>query len=406
MSKLIYLTDRSRIDTREDCERKRYLNYDFDVEGEAIGIQRRSASLPLLNGTEIHEAHARLLANAAGFPGAEKWDLESIVEDMKARYRKAVEDRGVYGEVDLEGLIREQTALLEAMLRTFARTWLPRILADYDVVTIEQPMDWEMAPGLVQKLRFDTVLRRKGDGQLVILDYKSMAYISDAWQKKLERATQTSLYITAAEELFGEPVEMAYIGMAKGQWKKETAQAPAWSGEKIQLTPYLYAYANTNEIGTIYRTKYTNAKGFKKIRTYEHMTVAEWVSWLFNNERSLVDELFTFMPPFSPTPAERNRRVELIVREELRYIQQIRDYEAMKREALETGNEALALKAQKYLDFVAAPMRENSCFKYGASHTCPFYDVCFNEGALEYVLEDGAFVKRDPHHSTELEEAA
>jgi hypothetical protein len=45
---LTYITDRSRIVTREECERKRYLNYDFDINGEPMGIQRRAASLPLL----------------------------------------------------------------------------------------------------------------------------------------------------------------------------------------------------------------------------------------------------------------------------------------------------------------------------------------------------------------------
>jgi hypothetical protein len=37
-----YLTDRSRIVKRADCRRARYLNYDFDIDGEMVGIQRRA----------------------------------------------------------------------------------------------------------------------------------------------------------------------------------------------------------------------------------------------------------------------------------------------------------------------------------------------------------------------------
>lgn len=406
MSNIIYLTDRSRIDTREECGQKRYLNYDMDVDGEPIGIQRKTASLPLLDGSELHETHARLLAHHAGLPGYENETLDAIVNAMRARFAEIVEKRGVHGEDNLPALVREQTALLEALLRAFEREWIPRILADYDVVSIEKPMDWEMHPGLVQKLRFDVVLRRKGDGQLIILDYKSMKYQSDTFDKKLERSTQTSLYITAAEELFGEPVEMAYLGIVKGAWKKDTAKSSPYYGEKIQQTPFLYSWALKGNLGIVWSPEYTQKKGFVRTRVYEHISVKEWIDYLWNNHKSILTESFVWTPPFAPTPQQRAERVELIVREELEYIENIRRYEAMRREAVATGNEVLLAKAEKFLRLVAAPKRDNACFKYGEEAACQFYEVCWNEGARDYVLEDGAFEPRVPHHSTELEEAA
>lgn len=394
----IYLTDRSRIVTREECERKRFLNYDWSIDGAPMGIQRKTSSLPLLNGIEIHEAHARVLAGQ---------DIEGVVLEMRHRYRAQVEERGVYGHADLEGLLREQMALLEGLLRLFVKEWLPRILDEYDVVTIEKQMDWNLAPGLVQKLRFDTVLRRKGDGQLVILDYKTMSYVSEAWTRKLERSRQTALYVAAAQELFGESVEMAYLGLIKGSYRKDTAKSSPWYEQKIQSSPLLYAYALKGDIGSIYQSEWTNRKGFRKVRTYEEMEMKEWVDHLWREERKVAKELFVFNPPFSQTPREMQRTRELVVREELAYTQRIRQYHAMRDKALREGNEVALAKAQEYLDFVAAPMRDEQCFKYGTEESvCQFYGVCHTEGVFDRVLEDGEFEARVPHHNVEMEEAA
>lgn len=397
MSTVIYLTDRSRIVTREECERKRFLNYDWSIDGAPMGIQRKASSLPLLNGIEIHEAHARVLAGQ---------DIEAVVGVMRERYIAQVKERGVYGHEDLDGLVTEQLALLEALLRLFVKEWLPRILDEYDVVTIEKQMDWVLAPGLVQKLRFDTVLRRKADGQLVILDYKSMSYVSDAWGKKLERATQTALYVLAAQELFGEPVEIAYLGMMKGAYRKDTAKSSPWYEQKIQSSPLLYAYALKGDVGNIYQSEWTNKKGYKKVRTYEEMPIKDWVDWLWVNERKTAKELFVFNPPIAQTPQAMERRRELVVREELAYVDRVQRYHAMRDKALREGNEVLLKKAQDYLDFVAAPMRDEQCFKYGEESVCQFYGVCHTEGVFDRVLEDGEFEPRIPHHNTELEEAA
>lgn len=399
MSKVIYLTDRSRIVAREDCERKRFINYDFDVDGEPTGIERTTTSLPLLNGIEIHEAHAKVLAGQ---------DIDTVVAEMVARYTTTVNERGVhvYDEDNKAGLIAEQTALLDGMLRGFVLVVLPRILEEYDVVTIEKPMDWELAPGLVQKLRFDAVLRRKGDGQLVILDYKSMAYISDAWEKKLERSRQTSLYVLAAEELFGEPVEIAYVGMVKGQYAKDTAKSSPFYGQRIQKSPYVYAYGLVSADGGIYQAPYTPKKGYVKLRipdAYEGGTKA-WVDYLWHNDRNSLNELFTFIPPFAPTRREMHRVKELVVREELAYLRRIKNYRAMVAKA--NGDSRLLQQAQDYLDFVAAPMREERCYQYGEASACAYVGICFNEGGFEHALADGGFEPRKAHHNTELEEAA
>lgn len=392
MSKIIYLTDRSRIVTREECERKRFLNYDYDVEGEPIGIQRRSTSLPLLNGTEIHAAHAKVLAGQ---------DLDSVVAEMRQRYKETVELKGIYVSDDVDHMVREQMAMLEALLRAFTRLVLPRILAEYDIVNIEQSHDWELAPGLVQKLRFDSIVRRKSDKTLTILDWKSMKSISEAWEQKLEHSRQTSLYTQAAEELYGEPVEMMYVGMVKGAWRKDTAKSSPFYNQKIQSTPFLYAYTLDREN---FQTAYTNRKGFQKIRSYEEMPISKWVDYLFEHEPEVVNEQFTVIPGFAPTLRERRRVKELVIREELKFIEDIERYKELKAKAEKTGDSILLQQAEDFLDFVAAPMREENCYKYGSESRCSFWWLCFVEGALQHALVDGEFERREPHHETTLED--
>ena len=400
MKYLPYITDRSRIVAREECPRSRYLGYDLKLPTRDIrGIQRTSISLPLLDGIEDHEAHARLFKGDS---------IKDIITDMKVRYVAVVKKRGIFKVKDEETLrvMTEQLALLEGALRTFERIWLPRLLDEYDVVNIEQSHDWELAPNLRQKLRFDVLLRRKADGQLVIMDYKTMGYVSDGWNLKHEHSRQTSLYTQAAEEIYGEPVDMGYIGVVKGKRTKDTAQSSPFKDQVIQYSPYCYAYVLRNgEVGNVYQTAYTNKKGYVKFRTYDEMPMVEWVDWLFENERPMVNELFVFIPPFAPTLDDRRRAKMLAIREELEWVEKLEHYETLKARAMREGNLQLLQQAQDYLDFVFAPMREEVCPKYGPEYICQFDGICHNQGALENVIagEDPAFESREPHHETTVE---
>lgn len=395
--KTIQLIDRSRIVAREDCERKRYLGFDFDLNGSTVhGLQRREMSLPLLNGDELHIAHARVLGGQ---------EVDSVVQQTIESYTIRVMSRGVHGEGDPKALIREQTMLLAAMLIAFKLIWVPRILEEYEIVSIEKPERWEIAPGLLMSFRFDTMLRRYSDGQLVTLDYKSMPYITEGFSQRMERSRQTSLYVLGAQELYGESVEIAYLGTVKGTWRKDTAMSSPFVGQKIQASPYLYAYALKGPLGDVYQTAYTSKKGFAKVRTYDEMTIQEWMQRLSDHEPEVLNGSFTFVPPFSQTPTEMARIRALVVHEELEYLDNIERYHAMRDEALRTGNDSLLNKAQQFLDMVAAPMRDEACFKFGMEYRCQFYGICHNDGALENVMNDGEFEAREPHHQT-LAEAA
>lgn len=388
MGKIIHLIDRSRVVAREDCPRMRFLGYDF----EGDGLDSEAASLPLLSGIAIHAAHARLLA---GQP------LEGVVESIISDYVAEINTRGLYGLEVTKGIIKEQAALLEGMLRLWAATRMPLILEEYAVESIEQKWDWEMAPGLVERIRMDAILIRKDDGLRHILDYKSMGYASEFFMEKAEHDLQTNLYIQALKERTQEPVGgIVYEGLIKGQFRKDTAKSSPFYGTKIQQSPYTLTYALKGDAGTLYETEYTSRKGWEKVHTFDEMSMKEWVEhYLIPGGKGITqsNELFVAVPAILPSPAELLRTKRQVVNEELEYLDQLERYR--NNQQFVTGSSVLEAKQEEFLDNFA-PIRTGRCFKFGPENGCKFRSICFNQGAQP--LSDGGFKKRIPHHDVDL----
>ena len=375
----IHLIDRSRVVAREECPRMRYLTYDF----EGTGVESDSQALPLLAGIAIHSAHARLLMGES---------VDQVVTDVIGSYKVEMAARGLLGIDVTEALIREQSSLLEGMLRMWTKVRLPALLADYDVMSVEKAWRWTLTPGLQQSLRMDAILRRKDTGLIFILDFKTVSYPSEIWGEKFEHDHQTLLYVQAIEEEVGEPVGgIIYEGLVKGLFKKDTSFKSDWFNQKVQLSPYTMCYmAEEGEAGRTFQTPYTSKKAYRKVRPYDHMTMTEWVDYLIENEPSTVEQLFIIVPEILPPAAERIELKQQVIREELSYFDQLARYNAM-----EDG-----LEKDTFLD-ILAPKRRQRCFKYGLDNKCVFAaSVCFNQGS--HPLRDGGFRPRTPHHDTDL----
>lgn len=387
--RIIHLIDRSRVVAREECVRLRYLSYDY----AGTGLDTEAGSLPLINGIAIHAAHARLLGGMT---------IEEVIATFKTEYTAEVTKRGLVGVECVQEVMREQLALLEGMLRMWAHIRLPMLLAEYDVVSIEKAMDWELAPGLVMRMRFDAVLRRKDDGMLFILDYKTVGYPSEVWESKFDHDMQTCLYLLALKEKSGEAVGgMLYEGLVKGQFKKETAKSSPFTGQKIQMSPYTLCYALKDDVGAIYQVEYTPRKGWKKVHSYDEMPIATWVDdYLLPEVNAGRLHLFIVVPPVCPPDYELARVKAQVVREELAYLDGVASYRDVL--ALEEAIGAPGSLAEDTLNIVA-PLRTGRCWKYGLDYKCKFIDICFNEGADP--LADG-YIPRKPHHDTDLEMVA
>lgn len=392
MSRLLHIIDRSRVESREDCPRMRYLNYDYDGEG----LEPEAQALPLLSGIAIHAAHARLLAGAP---------LEGVVESIISDYVAEIKLRGLYGLDVTNDVIREQSSLLEGMLRVWATQRMPRILDEYEVVSIEQTFDWELVPGqLAERLRMDAILRRRDDGILHILDYKGMKYTSEMFEKQKEHDLQTCLYVQALKERTGEFIGgILYEGLVRGRFAKDTARNSPFFGQKVQQSPYTIAYKldGVTPGESVYQTEYTNKKGYHKVRTFDEMPMKRWVEeWLIPEGKT--NELFVAIPAIAPPPAELEEVKAQVIFEETKYLDDLQLLRSLEVDA-SRGDVIAAGMADQVLRRMA-PKRRGRCFKYGQDNECRFFDICFNQGARP--LEEGGYRKRKPHHDTDLKMVA
>jgi hypothetical protein len=392
MSRILHVIDRSRVEAREECPQMRFLGYDF----EDTGLEPDATTLPLLSGIAVHAAHAQLLTNR---------NVEEVVEETISGFKSELATRGLLGLDVTQDLIKEQSALLEGMLRAWALVRMPALLEEYEVVDVEQRFDWLLAPGLVMRQRKDARLRRKDDGILFILDFKGMKYPSEMFEKQKEHDLQTCLYVQSERERTGEFIGgMLYEGLVRGRFAKETTRISPWYGQKIQHSPYTIAYKldGVTKSESIYQTDYTNKKGYHKVRTFEEMSMKVWVEehLLPSGE---ADKLFVALPSIAPPPAELEEVKAQVVYEETKYLDDFTLLKQLQRDAAK-GDVIAAGMASQVLRRMA-PKRRGRCFKYGQDNECKFYGICFNAGA-QPLAEGSGYRKRVPHHDTDLEYVA
>jgi hypothetical protein len=171
-------TDRSRILAYQRCPRSRFHEYHDGLTG--AGMRKTRTDLPLAVGGSVHVGLATLLECTQGVPLAElSFELAEIKAVQAAladfaQYSAALEldtaeqaamapaDFGAFIEDDPElaaiahggeqrrsefdrYLASEQSALVEAMVRAYARRRLRPLLEQFEVLEVEREGTWELA---------------------------------------------------------------------------------------------------------------------------------------------------------------------------------------------------------------------------------------------------------------------
>jgi hypothetical protein len=218
-------TDRSRIETFQRCNRLRWLEYH---EGsEAMGITSARKPLPLAVGGSVHEGLAVLLAGGQEiFRQNESiggdWPLEEAAvkaaladfeqfqlaldigeeqHEMTAQLNDAIAGQDAElaqlaaatvakgrSEFD-QYLYAEQSALVEGLVRAYARRRLRPLLEQYEVLEVEREGSWQLHapagqdaegsywghPDVWFMSRPDALLRERQSNQLYIMSFKTAA---------------------------------------------------------------------------------------------------------------------------------------------------------------------------------------------------------------------------------------
>lgn len=212
-------TDRSRIETYQRCPRARFLNYHQD----GLGITSAKKPLPLAVGGSVHVGLATLLSGGdeseavsaalsdfaqyaarLDLPDGEQLAPPAEGEDVELRqqFEQSVSQADEY-------LYHEQAALIEGLVRAYARRRLRPLLEEYEVLEVEREGTWQLADlsrpratqnavdgldtpamedwaSVVFMSRPDALLLNRRTRSLELLSYKTAA----SWDVRKERDAQ------------------------------------------------------------------------------------------------------------------------------------------------------------------------------------------------------------------------
>lgn len=359
-------TSRSRIVSYLNCERYGYLSYDW----EGTGLESVALGLPLANGIVVHDTVAPILLGES---------LDGVVHRELVKYREAVRMRGVLNEPDVERnfLVQEQCAMLEGMIRAWFMVRYPRLKAEYDLIAVERELNWPLAEDIIDQVRCDVLARRKSDGGLFYIEWKTTSGGGDEWAKQWEHNTQVLANTLAVEEMLGERVEGVLIeGIAKGKRAMDTNPRSPFFERRVQQSPLCYGYEDvmTKEL----QVGYTAAKGWQKVASWQTCSMTEWLEKAMD-EADLF-KLFSPVPPIRPRPdqLERWRR------------------QTVHRERERQGKLEAVVAGKLSLD-EAFPMNDEHCFRYWG-HPCAFEPLCFGGRISEDPIGSGLYQARISHH--------
>jgi hypothetical protein len=215
-------TDRSRIVSFQTCPRMRFLNY----HSQNTGIVPSKLILALSTGTAIHAGVEYLFRYK---------DVEKAVTQAIKEYSEEVMSKEI--EIDENNnqlyVYNEQKALIEALIRIYWEIQYPKIVSEYEVVSIEEEINYPLVKesfnstqviavgldkvdsepvvtpieGITLMARPDLVLRDRSTGKLVVYSLKSSSSWTETNQKQNLYDDQGISELIATEYKYKEEVQ-------------------------------------------------------------------------------------------------------------------------------------------------------------------------------------------------------
>ncbi len=156
--------------------------------------------------------------------------------------------------------IQEQLQLVPALLQGWVFHWLPKFLAEYDFVAVEEWFD--LLPHATVRVRgfLDVVARKKSTGKLVVRDYKTTGQSGGGdLGQNVNSNQQLALYAVAVRRTRGEwPEEVGLSFIQKPKNKdladcvlKARTNPDLFYDRVVQVTPKFAEYALSVEASVV-----------------------------------------------------------------------------------------------------------------------------------------------------------
>lgn len=400
----IHFTDRTRHVAGKACQRLRWYNYEAGPAGRGVDLVQSSEDLHL--GQAVHLGLERMLLSG---------EVGDIPKEVAHSFKEAWER----GEVLIQGdelldvtapeaaelLIDEQMHLIEALLWTFGRRHLAPLLTEYEVLACEQEIDWQAGvtssgQAIVIASRPDAVLRRRSDGALIGVSYKTRKTITQDTIDEIAIDEQVATEMLAIQARYGEPCAgILYILFLKDEKRMDKDLGyrrynsplirPYWQSTSTgepQPTHFSWSYQWMDEQGADRRL----GKGWRREDIWRLMPLTQWLEWL---DTGLVPPLPGQFDWLETTVAMHsvawNRR-------------QLRDWLEGLRAIEDIWSESLAvleeLEAEPYPQAIF-PRTSGNCYKWGSR--CRYFANCWQDRPVQDDLISGRFRVRDANHPFE-----
>lgn len=358
---------RSSHETHRKCPRKAYYTYMKDTHGY-VGS---STNIELVIGLAVHLGMETLMKGGT-LEDAVTYATLKCLEDFPSPPGALDEE----GEKSWAFYKREQTSLVEALLRGWHRVRSPRFFAEYEVVDVEKERRTLLAPNILLTSRDDGLLRRREDNSLIIVNWKTTSAVT-AWEEKWHYDVQAWTEALAAEHEIGEPVTgVLFEGFYKGVRKDNRQCTDLLYGYKLEKrgeeTRYSIKYMAPSKASPWERFFVPNEEKFGP------SPLAYWIGWI------PWDDCAKYFLTSNPVQKE-DRITQEWINEVVRLESEV---EHILRPEV-TEEERLTYFIRNFSHF--------NC------NRCPFEKVCLKGVPFEDLVENGKLIPRRDHHAMEGE---
>lgn len=401
------LTSRTAISTlKETCPRKWFLNYGW----RGRGITEAKKAIPLLVGGCVHKGLENLLLGH---------DIEDAVKEALALYEIDARDMRVEYEENLEYTYIEQRTLIEALIRAYHCYQLPKLLAEFTVLEVEQEDLWvDFAQGVDLQAKADALLRHNVTGDLHIMSFKTskkpdkrvqaeakydvqglseLAAIEHRLYAKWKADTLVTVPQDGHTHLISNPptiegIKMEYL--LKGdrrEWPKDSGRY--WQ-ENSLIRPWFdgvnFAYSY-NWVDSDSKNRKLG-KNWSRTPIWQHMEIKDWIAQLTDEQLAT-----NFLTPYSYSRSQID--VDEWVTMASNSIAEAHQYAQMADELEDIGTES-SIKTRNLILATKFEKRRRSCMW---PTPCSFIPICHQGLTPAEGLDVGIYSWRQAHHDAEEE---
>ncbi len=354
--KLIYLTDRSAVETDDKCG----MRFWFNRKEQGIGIVPALQPLALAVGSATHED----LRTVAEMPDLEVPTIQAALDAIGAAV--SADDRDTQAAMEI---LYRRLGWLAAMALYIE----PDLRREYANVSTEAELILDRSP-LQVAVTPDRVLRHRSRGRLVYREYKTTITAGKKWLDSWKYAIQLHIGLAAVSEELGERCAYAQIvALMKGYYSKT---------DHHLVHPYVWGYYNKATDQWTHEYDKARSAAWTPMPVWEYPGgVIEWV------QRCGEDVARAQFPATEPVFYNERMLNDWVARRIYR--------EKILAETLEV---CYSDESQRNLFY---ERRQGQC-KPPFGDACPYLSACWNAEIGRDPLRNGEYVTRTPHHEVEI----